>query len=559
MATDQQQNLNKTRFDGDDLRAMFSSVVTLFERNVDMLNALNVFPVPDGDTGTNMFLTLREVSKRAADVPEHSASAVAFGMARAALMEARGNSGVILSQLFKGFATEFEGLDYFSTKEFASALRAATVHAYKAVANPVEGTMLTVIRYMADAARTSVSQDRAFHELIDDIRKAASEAVSKTPAMLPVLKEAGLVDAGGHGLSVMLEGFHLYLTSSTSEPYVLTPPEPIELDDLEGTELIDFLVATDDELYGYCTQIWIEGEGLDPDAVRESLEAMARSTVVVGDDTVINLHVHADDPGPIVSLGVSLGTLTQVKIESMDEQYQQYAKDRRQAAGLQTSGGPTRPVAVVAVAIGKGLEDLFSELGATEILYGGDTMNPSISEILDAVEKVSAAEVILLPNNRNIISTAQQAAELSGKSIAVIASRSIPEGIAAILEYHPEKSLAELSAEMNEKVSSVRTGEVCTAVRTTTLNGVAVQEGEIIGLLDHKLSVSGENPVDVLVSLLAKADVAEGDLITLYWGEPLTVEDAELALSRTESAFPDADIELVFGGQPYYHFIVSIE
>ena len=552
MTRDPGASASDTRLDGGSLRAMFTAATALFERNVEAINALNVFPVPDGDTGTNMFLTLRQVVDRANEVPTARAGDVAGAMASGALMGARGNSGVILSQFFKGLALGLEDKTDFGTEELAGALLEAKERAYKAVGNPVEGTLLTVIRSVSDAAQEASARGAGLHELYDVLCEAARESVARTPTMLAVLREAGVVDAGGQGLAVMLEGARRWVKSEGLADLEIAPPEPLGLDGTTGSVSIDFVEATEEELYGYCTQFMVEGDGLDPDAVREQMDGLARSTVVVGDDTMVKVHVHADDPGPVLSAGVSHGTLSQVSIQNMDEQHAEFSTARRQEAA------PV-PLAVVAIAWGRGLEELFTNLGASRILAAGDTMNPSVNDLLEAVEDAPSDNVIVLPNNRNIVPAANQAAELSDKTVLVVPTRSIPQGIAAILSLSLEQDAEANVAEMEEAVAAVRTGEVTEAVRAATLNDVAVEPGQLIGLLEHKLVVAGDDLSGVVAALLKEADVSEESLVTLYWGGPLGQDDVDEVARHLTEAFPGAEFEVVEGGQPHYHFIVSIE
>ena len=552
MTDGQQVSSAKTRFDGDDLRAMFSCATRLFEHNVEAINALNVFPVPDGDTGTNMFLTLRDVMKEAERAQSASAGEIASAMARGALMGARGNSGVILSQFFKGIALELGDKADFGAPELAAAFQSAREHAYKAVGEPVEGTLLTVISSVARAAQERSEAGATVQEVFDSVCDAAIESVALTPTMLSVLRDAGVVDAGGHGLSVILEGIRLYVRGEEVDTKQVTPPAPVGVEVGAGTVSQEFLESTEEDLYGYCTQFLIQGQDLDPEAVREKMTSLARSTVVVGDDTMVKVHVHADDPGAIMSYAVSLGTLSQVKMDNMDEQHREYSVARRQ-------DGRVAPLAVVAVAWGQGLEAVFADLGAARVLPAGDTMNPSIQEVLDVIESVPSDTVIFLPNNRNIVPAAEQAVQLSKKTLRVVPTTTIPQGIAALLAFNPEKDPDENLSNMERTLTTVRTGEVCQAVRPVVLNGVTVRKDQIIGLLDRALVAAGDEPSEVLVSLVRSAGVAEGDLITLYWGQQITQDDADAARQRVEAAVPGVEVEVVPGGQPHYHYILSIE
>ncbi len=544
-----------TRCDGGDLRAMFAAAAEVFRHNVDLLNRLNVFPVPDGDTGTNMYLTLADTLSQAADDESASAREVAASMARGALWGAKGNSGVILSQFFKGLAEGLEDADDFGPAEFAHALRLARDFAYKAVGQPREGTMLTVLRYTADAAlEAEDSPDMA--ALLSPVSEAARRAVALTPTMLPVLRQAGVVDAGGHGILVILEGLRTWAARETPAEEELPPPDAVGVEEDAGTVSAEFLEAVEEEEFGYCTQLLIEGEGLDSDGVRERMNEMARSAVVIGDAAALKVHVHAEDPGPVISFAVSIGTLSQVKIESMDEQHREFYADRRGQAAPSVSDAPA---SIVVVARGEGIEAVFRSIGAAGILAGGDTMNPSVGEILEAVDAAPSHTVIFLPNNANIVQAARQAVDITEKSMHVVPSTSIPQGVAAMLEFNPHKPTDESAVDMEQALSNVRTGEVCLAVRQVELNGVAVEEGQVIGILDRELVAAGDAPRDVLIALLERAEVEEGHLVTLYYGEPTSEGEAEEAATAVEGAIPGAEVEIVDGGQPYYHYVVSIE
>ena len=542
----------KTRCDGDDLRAMFTAATELFQHNVDLLNRLNVFPVPDGDTGTNMYLTLTDTLSQDGESVNVPARDVAASMARGALWGAKGNSGVILSQFFKGLAVGLDDSEDFGPAEFAHALQLARDFSYRAVGQPREGTMLTVLRFTADAAlEAGDSPDMA--SLLAPVSEAARRAVALTPTMLPVLRQAGVVDAGGHGVLVILEGLRMWAAGEAPLEEELQPPDAIGVGEDSGTVSDEFLEAVEEEEFGYCTQLLIEGEGLDSDGVRERMNEMARSAVVIGDAAALKVHVHAEDPGPVISFAVSLGTLSQVKIESMDEQHREFYADRREPAASEA------PAAIVAVARGEGIEAVFRSIGAAGILAGGDTMNPSVGQILEAVEAAPSDNVIFLPNNSNIVQAARQAAAISEKNMHVVPSTSIPQGVAALLEFNPHKPADETAADMEQGLSNVRTGEVCLAVRQVELNGVAVEEGQVIGILDRELVAAGDAPSDVLLALLERAEVEEGQLVTLYYGDPITEEEAEQAAAAVEDAIPGVELETVDGGQPYYHYVVSIE
>jgi DAK2 domain fusion protein YloV len=547
-----------THYNGDDLVRWFTHAAKLLEENVRVVNELNVFPVPDGDTGTNMFLTLRETVRAAASVAGAEAGEVAAAMFKGALSEARGNSGMILSQLFKGIAIGSRGRGEFGMEELASMLETARGYAYQSVGEPVEGTMLTVMTHVAESARAHADRGDTLEDTFDSICAAAASSVAQTPSLLPILREAGVVDAGGHGLSIILEGVRRCLRGEVDDLGLVEPPPFAALSPGSGSVSEEFLRSTDEELYGYCTQFLLKGEDLRESEVRRSISEMALSTVVIGDETSVKVHVHAQDPGPIISYAASLGTLSEVTLESMDEQHREYTSERRGAATLPAPAASSH-VGVVAVAWGDGLESVFSELGVSRTLQAGDTMNPSVREILEAVEGVDAEQVVLLPNNRNIIAAARQAIELCSRPLWVVQTSTIPEGVAAMFAFNPEMTVEDNVSAMEQAIPAIRTGEICRTVRSVELSGVRVQEGQIIGLMGRELRAAGDEPGEVLISLLRQEDLAEGDLVTLYWGEPLAQEDAESTTDLLQAELPGVEVELVRGGQPHYHYIVSVE
>ena len=539
-----------SRLSGDDLRAMFAAATALLERNMDSVNALNVFPVPDGDTGTNMFLTLQAVVEGAGPADGAPASDVASAMARAALMGARGNSGVIVSQLFKGFETGLDGADDCGPEELAAAYASARDLAYKSVAEPVEGTMLTVMSSMADAARGVADSGGGVREMGHAVHDAAVDAVARTPTMLQVLRDAGVVDAGGQGLAVILAALRAYVSGETVEAAEVEPPAAIGIEGATGAVATSFLESVEEHGYGYCTQFLVEGEGLDVDEMREMMAAMAGSPVVVGDDRMLKIHVHAEDPGPVISLAVSKGVVSDVSMVNMDEQHSDFSRDRRADAAA---------VGMVAVALGDGMEAVFRDLGVIGIVAGGDTMNPSVQELKDAAERANAEAVVLLPNNRNVVPAAEQAAESADKPVYVVPTRSMPQGIAAALAFSAESSAEENAGQMAEAAAEVRTGEVTTAVRSASVDGVDVEAGQLMGLLDNRVVTAGGALPDVVAAVLREADVSEDELVTLYAGDPVTDDDASSVVDALAEAFPDVETELVEGGQPHYHFLLSIE
>jgi DAK2 domain fusion protein YloV len=469
-------------------------------------------------------------------------------------MGARGNSGVILSQVFKGLAQQLEGRQDLSAVDLAHALGRARAFAYKAVGQPVEGTMLTVIG--ATVGPSEAAAEGGVLEVVEAACEAAREAVAMTPAQLRVLRDAGVVDAGGQGILVILEGMRRHLADGEPTIEEIAIPEPVGIDSVSGAVSQEFLDSAEEELYGYCTQFVLEGDGLDADEVRARMSESASSAVVIGTETVLRVHVHASDPDHIVGLAGTIGAVSQVNVADMDEQHRQFSSDRRAAS---EEGDAVKDIAVVAVAWGDGNQGVFRELGAAEVLAQSGVDNPSVRELSQAIEAVDSESVILLPNHPNVVPAAAQVAELSGGRVRVVEARSMPQGIAALLAFVDGRSVDQNVSDMDSAIAAVRTGEVCLAERDARVDGRDVAEGEVIGLLDRKLVAAGGEPADVLASLLRLSEVSSDDLVTIYWGAPVSSEDAAAALDTVEEQFSGAEVELVRGGQHGYHYIVSIE
>ena len=551
MASTQQMEIaTKQRLGGDDLRAMFSSAVHLLEANVEAINALNVFPVPDGDTGINMFLTLQDSVAGTRALDGAGADEVARVLADGALKAAKGNSGVILSQFFEGLAVGLRDSPDFGPAELAAALREARDRSYKAVGEPKEGTMLTVVSDVARAAGEIDSEAVDMPDFLSAVCDAARESVALTPTLLPVLREAGVVDAGGQGLLVILEGARRYAAGEAG-PGEVAVPEPVGIDQPTGAVSHEFLDSVEEEEYGYCTQFLVEGVDLDPDDLRARVSEMGRSAVVVGNSASVQVHVHAEDPGPVISLGAGLGSLSSVKVENMDAQRERFSADRREEEASN--------LAVVAVALGDGFVELFRGYGADQVVTGGDTMNPSVGDLLQAIDSARSGTVIVLPNNSNIVPAAEQAARRSNKDVRVVPTRSIPQGVAAMLEFNLDMDADRNVEDMNEAVEAVRTGQVTEAVRAVTMNGVRVEQGMIVGMLEREVVAAGEDVEAVVRSLVEAAQDDEIELVTLYRGEPILEADAQRIAESLGSDVDDIEIELVEGGQPHYHFLISME
>ena len=561
------------RLDGLQLQGIFEGAGRFFDRHRDAINALNVFPVPDGDTGTNMLLTLRTVLEHGREATDTSAGPVMASMARGAVLGARGNSGVILSQFFQGMAQGLEGKDELGGPDLPACMEQASRAAYASVGNPVEGTMLTVIdQFSKGVARHAVSPGAALDLLSVWTAglHAAREALANTPKQLPVLAEAGVVDAGGQGVVTLLEGARRCLAGESLEgeldlciPYL---PAEGELTAPATAVREEYLQATEEDLYGYCTQLLIEGTSLQIDDIRTALGSMAGSTVVVGDSSLVRLHVHAHDPGPVISYAVSLGTVRDVNLQSMDEQHGEFLAshrgEERPAAAVDV--GPA--LAVVAVAWGDGLESLFQELGCAAVVVGGQTLNPSTQDLIDAAGGTGASHVVLLPNNSNVILVARQAVGFleqtgddAGQRLHVIPTRSLPEGIAALLAFNPEGSIEGNLESMEAAISDIRSIEVTRAVRDSTAGGRSVREGQYIGLLDGDIASVGEASGSVLQEVLEGCEPEETHLITVYRGADVAEDEAADAVESIRLRFPGVEVSQVYGGQPLYHYLASIE
>jgi hypothetical protein len=535
---------------GQELREMFATATNWLEKNASDIDALNVFPVPDGDTGTNMLLTMRSSVEEAYQTNDSSAATIAQAMAQGALMGARGNSGVILSQIWRGLAQGLQGKKSFTGKELAAALQQASKMAYKGISNPVEGTILTVIKDAAAAAQAQAKNNGDLISVMEAVVDAANESVANTPTLLPVLKDAGVVDAGGQGLFTILDGALRYLRGEAEQMQFRKPqiiasniPQPVKLSRM----------AVLDELpFGYCTEFLLKGEELSPDEIRTKLQKKGQSLIVVGDENTARVHIHTLDPGSIIRYATSLGTMHQVSIRNMDEQHQDFLE-------MQKERMPAVDVAIVAVVAGEGLAEVFSSLGVTAIVPGGQTMNPSTKDILQAVKTVASDKVIILPNNKNVVLTAKQVQSLTDKKVEVVPAHTIPQGVAALLTFDYEADFETNAQLMKEATSKVKTIEITHAVRSAQLNGLKIKKKQSIGLLDGELLAGGNNPSDVLLKILAKLSLKKMEIITIYYGADTPQTEAEQVSASIRDRYPQLQVEVVRGGQPHYNYIVSIE
>jgi len=536
---------------GQDLREMFAAATSWLEKSSAEIDALNVFPVPDGDTGTNMLLTMRSTMEEAYRAPDNSASGVAQAMAKGALMGARGNSGVILSQIWRGLAQGLEGKESFTAVDLANALQQSALISYKALSNPVEGTMLTVMKEAAAAAQAQVADgNNDVISVLEATVNAAGDSVADTPRLLKVLRDAGVVDAGGQGLHTILEGALRYLRGEM-ELMRLRKPKII-VSELPHTTSLPQVAGVEEIPYGYCTEFMLKGEKLEPDNIRKSLEKKGESLIVVGDDSTVRIHIHTTEPGNVVRFATKLGTMHQVSIRNMDEQHQDFLE-------MQKERMPTTDTAVIVVASGDGLTDVFSSLGAAAVIPGGQTMNPSIKDLLQAVEATFSDKVIILPNNKNIVLTAEQVQSLTQKTVQVVPAQTIPQGVVALLAFDYEADFKTNTQIMEKALSSVRSIEITRAVRSTKVGGLKIKRKQPIGLLDGDLVAAGNSNLDVVSQVLAKVDLDKAEVVTIYYGADAESAEAEQVSAGIREQHPQLQVEVIRGGQPHYSYIISIE
>jgi hypothetical protein len=539
--------------DGQGFKRLVKAALGWLQHHQTAINVLNVYPVPGGDTGTNMVLTMRSAWAEIEDSPERNVGRVAHDMAHGALMGARGNSGVILSQIWRGFSRSLDETDILRSEDLVSACQEAAATAYKGVVKPVEGTILTVASAVADAATRAQEKTDNLISVLEHMVFAAHDAVILTPSLLPVLAEAGVVDAGGQGLFIILEGMLRHMRGEAVEEDILLT---------ESVHLLSEGLAPGELGFEYDVQFLLVGEGLDVDAIRTHIASLGDCPLVVGDPTTIKVHVHVSDPGIPISYGASLGSLRDVVVEDMRAQYQDFLVERQLSRSDATAPGASRAIGeigVVAVVPGEGLARVFESLGVGAVVVGGQTMNPSTKDLLEAIERLPTDQAIILPNNGNVVMAAEQSCELSDKTVAVVPSRFVPQGIAALLALNYQADLETNVEAMQRAMEDVETGEITLATRSATVNGVAVADGEVIGLHNGELKVSGATIEEVTRDVLSAMDSRDREIITLYYGEDIGEEEAHELADLLREDWPGQDIEVIPGGQPHYHYIISVE
>ena len=534
--------------DGHDFKELVQAGLAWLQLHQESINVLNVFPVPDGDTGTNMVLTMQSAWKEIADLSESNVSEVAHKVAHGALMGARGNSGVILSQIWRGVARGLDGKGTFDGAELVAAMEEGVETAYKGVIRPVEGTILTVVREVAEEASQAAGRSSDLVYILEQMVLRGQTSVAHTPNLLPVLAEAGVVDAGGQGLYVILEGMLRYLHGETMEGVTVA----------EGAGVLSDVHAPSEDAYGYDVQFIIVGDHLDVGAIRQSIDDMGDSTLVVGDPSTVKVHVHVPDPGEPLSYAAELGSLRDVIVEDMQAQYQEFMASK-ESPWLIVSDTASTELGLVVVAAGEGLARVFQSLGVAAVVRGGQTMNPSTEEIMAAADSVPCEKVIILPNNKNIILAAEQARDLCGKPVGVVPTRTIPQGIAAVLALNYQADLDTNMKAMTHAAGEVQTGEVTTATRDVELGGVAVSEGQLIGLHDGELVVSGDTSREVVLKLLDRMEALNLEIMTLYYGAQVSAADAQELIGQLQEVYSDLEFEVIEGGQPHYAYLFSVE
>lgn len=552
-----------TKLNGYHLRRFFIAGANELQANKQEVDAMNVFPVPDGDTGTNMSLTVLAAAKETEKGDSLHISEVSKKAANGALRGARGNSGVITSQLFRGFAKGLEGLEEAGVAELSVAMQQAVHMAYKAVMKPKEGTILTVARACAEAAMEMEQKTDDVEVFLEGILSHAHDVLNQTPEMLPILKQAGVVDAGGRGLLYVLEGALKHLNTEEA----LSVLEPVE-NKAEQEYAALASVENTSITFGYCTEFFINVHQPDESTVQQLkayLGTIGDSIVCVSDDEIIKIHVHTDHPGLALEKALSIGSLTGLKIDNMREQHQnsidfQSTKPVAVKKEVPQADKPKKDIGFVSISVGDGLTEIFHNLGIDEVIEGGQTMNPSTDDILTAVEKINADHVFILPNNKNIILAAQQAAKLSeDKKLHVIPSKSIPQGISAMLCNDGTTDADALEEAMLEAIDLVKTAAVTYAVRETTIEDRQIKQGDILGILDENIVVVGQDLVESTKELLEKAIDEDSEMITIYYGADVQKADAEQFASEIEERYPDCEVDVHKGGQPLYYYIISVE
>ncbi|WP_110929378.1 DAK2 domain-containing protein [Bacillus massiliglaciei] len=532
--------------------------------NAQMVDALNVFPVPDGDTGTNMNLSMTSGAKEVQHNVQEHIGKVGMSLSRGLLMGARGNSGVILSQLFRGFAKAIENKSEIDSKEFSEAFEAGVQTAYKAVMKPVEGTILTVAKDAAKQAILSARKNDDLVQVMEDIVTEANASLKRTPDLLPVLKEVGVVDSGGQGLVLVYEGFLAELKGEALPARSKNAPSMDDLVNAEHHMNVQEHINTEDIKFGYCTEFMVRLEKdkiaekpFDEDTFRKDLSEYGDSLLVISDEEIVKVHIHSEQPGNCLNYGQQYGSLIKLKIDNMREQHSAIVGD---------TSTPLGPIAkerseygIVSVAMGSGISELFESIGANVVIEGGQTMNPSTEDIIKAVNDANAENVIILPNNKNIIMAAQQAADVLDQNVIVIPTKTVPQGMAALLAFNPANDKEENERSMKDALQYVKTGQITYAVRDTSIDGLSIEKGDFMGLDEGKIKVKSKHKLEVAKELLSGMVDEDSEILTIFYGEDAEESEVEELAAFCEAQFEELEVEIHNGRQPLYSFIFSIE
>ena len=536
--------------EGKMLRDMFVSGANNLQNHKDLVDKLNVFPVPDGDTGTNMSLTISYAMKELAKVENDSITDIGKSLSKGSLMGARGNSGVILSQIIRGFSKSIEGKEQISTEDLAKAFKNGSDTAYKAVIKPIEGTILTVVRESGEYAIKAAKKEKDLLKFLEMVIAEANESLERTPELLKNLKEAGVVDSGGKGLVLIYEGMYEALKGN-----------PIKAKDLNDSKTQEVKQAgtsinTEDIKFCYCTEFILESNSISDTEIRDIMLKYGDSLAVVGDEGIIKVHVHTNDPGLVLQDALKHGQLVTIKIENMKLQHENtLIADTDEIA----QSVEEKEYGFIATSMGEGLAKIFKDFGVDYIIEGGQTMNPSTEDFMKAIDSINAKNIFIFPNNSNIIMAANQAKELSDKNIIVIPTKNTPQGFTALVNFNADASVEENEQALMESLTMVKSGQVTFAVRDTVMNDVEVKEGNIIGIAESKLMDAGESVDEITTSLVEKLVDEDSAIVTLFYGEDVTEDEANNLRDELEEKFEDLDIELYYGGQPLYYYLISVE
>lgn len=550
---------------GKEFKKMIAAGQARLSEHSEYVNSLNVFPVPDGDTGTNMNLTFTSGAEATKSANSESIGEIGQALSKGLLMGARGNSGVILSQLFRGFSKSIESKDEINAWEFAQAYQAGVNAAYKAIMKPVEGTILTVARESAEAGVIKAESTDNIIEVMEEILDMANKSLANTPELLAVLKEVGVVDSGGQGLVYVYEGF---LSSLTGEEIVSEEPQLAELVRAEHhrNPVHDFM-NTEDIKFGYCTEIMVRlGEGetveseFDYDEFRNHLNELGDSLLVIADEEVVKVHVHTETPGEVMNFGQKFGSLMKIKVDNMREQHRSLDEGASSSKPAEkTQRKEVKETAVISVAAGKGVIELFESFGVDYVIEGGQTMNPSTQDFLDAMEEVPAKSYILLPNNSNIFMAAKQATEVSDINAAVVETRSVQQGLNAMLAFNPQGTLEDNQDMMTDELQYVASGQITNAIRDTEIGGIAIKKDDFMGIIDGDIKISQPDIQSTSIETIKQMITEDSELVTLIYGENSTEEFVESLIEDLEELYPEIEFETHEGNQPVYPLLISVE